>query len=269
MLGLSFANVIGVPAATLLGQELGWRSAFWAAAGLGVVTLALVVGVRPVGAGRRRRERTRELAAFTVPQVWLTLLAGAVGFGGMFAVYSYIAPVVTDVAGLGERAGPDLPAVLRPRHGRRHLARRAHGRLVDLPLADHRRRRMAGTMLAFWAAAPHGWAALPVVFLDHDAGSVLVVNLQLRLMDVAGDAQTLGAAMNHASLNIANALGAWLGGLVIAAGWGLRAPALVGSRCRSPASRSCCSRPRAHVRGRDAGRTLIVLPGFNTAGTPA
>ena len=87
---------------------------------------------------------------------------------------------------------------------------------------------MAATMLLFWVAAPHGWAALPVVFLITMLGSVLVVNLQLRLMDVAGDAQTLGAAMNHASLNIANALGAWLGGLVIAAGWGLRAPALVG-----------------------------------------
>ena len=59
--------------------------------------------------------------------------------------------------------------------------------------------------------------------------SVLVVNLQLRLMTVAGDAQTIGAAMNHASLNIANALGAWLGGLVIAAGFGYRAPALVGA----------------------------------------
>ena len=57
---------------------------------------------------------------------------------------------------------------------------------------------------------------------------MLVVNLQLRLMDVAGEAQTLGAAMNHASLNVANALGAWLGGLVIAAGYGYRAPALVG-----------------------------------------
>ena len=71
-------------------------------------------------------------------------------------------------------------------------------------------------------------AALPVAFAITFLGSVLVVNLQLRLMDVAGDAQTLGAAMNHASLNVANALGAWLGGLVIAAGYGYRAPALVG-----------------------------------------
>ena len=84
-------------------------------------------------------------------------------------------------------------------------------------------------MLVFWVAAPHGWWALPVVFSITALGSVLVINLQLRLMDVAGDAQNLGAAMNHASLNLANALGAWLGGLVIAAGHGYRSPALVGA----------------------------------------
>ena len=85
-------------------------------------------------------------------------------------------------------------------------------------------------------------------------GSVLVVNLQLRLMDVAGDAQTLGAAMNHASLNVANALGAWLGGLVIAAGWGLRAPALVGLALSLAGVAILLVSARLHVRGRDAVR---------------
>ncbi len=84
-------------------------------------------------------------------------------------------------------------------------------------------------MLLVWWAAPYGWWLLPVIFLVTAIGSVLVINLQLRLMTVSGEAQTLGAAMNHASLNLANALGAWLGGLVIAAGYGYRAPALVGA----------------------------------------
>jgi DHA1 family inner membrane transport protein len=110
---------------------------------------------------------------------------------------------------------------------------------------------MAGTMLLFWVAAPHGWAALPVVFLITTLGSVLVVNLQLRLMDVAGDAQTLGAAMNHASLNIANALGAWLGGVVIAAGWGLRAPALVGLALSLAGVAILLVSARLHVRDRE------------------
>ena len=103
---------------------------------------------------------------------------------------------------------------------------------------------MALSLLLFWLLAPYGWAALPVVFLITALGSVLVVNLQLRLMDVAGDAQTLGAAMNHASLNVANALGAWLGGLVIAAGAGYRAPALVGVALSRRPAWPCCWCPR-------------------------
>ena len=252
MLGLSVANVIGVPAATVLGQELGWRAAYWAAGGLAVVTLALVVWFVPSCPGDPGASGRRELSAFRVPQVWLTLLAGAVGFGGMFAVYSYIAPVVTDVAGLGERsvavfllafglgmvAGTGLAGIMADWSIFRSLIIGGVG--------------MAATMLAFWVAAPHGWAALPVVFLITTLGSVLVVNLQLRLMDVAGDAQTLGAAMNHASLNIANALGAWLGGLVIAAGWGLRAPALVGLGLSIAGVAVLLLSAALHVRQRDA-----------------
>ncbi len=84
-------------------------------------------------------------------------------------------------------------------------------------------------LLLFAAVAPYGWWLLPVGFMVTVLGSVLVVNLQLRLMDVAGDAQTIGAASNHASLNIANAAGAALGGLVIASGYGYRATGVVGA----------------------------------------
>ena len=100
---------------------------------------------------------------------------------------------------------------------------RAQGRLRVAALG------LGLVLLLFAAVIPYGWAALHVAFLLPVLGSVLVVNLQLRLMDVAGDAETVGAAMNHASLNVANALGAWLGGLVLAAGWGYRAPAVVGA----------------------------------------
>ena len=250
MLGLSVANVVGVPAATLLGQELGWRAAFWAAAGLAVVTLGLVAWFVPSCPGDAEASGRRELGAFKVPQVWLTLLAGAVGFGGMFAVYTYIAPVVTDVSGLGERSVPVYLLFF----GLGMVA----GTWVAGIMADWSIFRsliiggvgMAATMLLFWATAPHGWAALPVVFLITVLGSVLVVNLQLRLMDVAGDAQTLGAAMNHASLNVANALGAWLGGVVIAAGYGLRAPALVGLVLSLAGVVILLVSARLHVRGR-------------------
>lgn len=228
MLGLSVANVIGVPAATWLGQELGWRAAYWSVSGLSVVTMLLVLAYVPACPGDPEATGRRELGAFLKPQVWLTLLAGAIGFGGMFAVYSYIAPTVTEVGGLSRSAVPVFLLVF----GLGMVA----GTWLAGELADWSIFRsllgsslgMGVVLLAFAALAPYGWWALAPAFLITLIGSVLVVNLQLRLMEVAGEAKTLGAAMNHASLNVANALGAWLGGLVIAAGYGYRSTALVG-----------------------------------------
>ena len=229
MLGLSVANVVGVPAATWLGQLLGWRSAYWLVAVLGVATIALVVAFVPSRTGDPHATWRREISALGRAQVLLTLLAGAIGFGGMFAVYTYIVPTVTEVGGLSKSVAP----VFLLAFGLGMVA----GTWVAGELA---RWSVFGSLfvggvgqgvllLAFSWLAPAGWWNLPVVFGITVLGSILVINLQLRLMDVAGDAQTIGAAMNHASLNIANALGAWLGGLVVAAGWGFRAPGVVGA----------------------------------------
>ena len=228
MLGLSVANVVGVPAATWMGQHFGWRSAFWLVALLGLATAALVRWHIPYVAPDPDARGRRELAVFANGQVWLTLLAGAIGFGGMFAAYTYIAPTVTEVGGLRQGAVPVFLLLF----GLGMVA----GTWLAGELADWSILRsllgsslgMGAALLLFWAVAPAGWWALPVAFIITVIGSVLVVNLQLRLMHVAGDAQTLGAALNHSSLNIANALGAWLGGIVVAAGAGYRAPALVG-----------------------------------------
>ncbi len=229
MLGLSVANVVGVPAATWLGQNLGWRSAFWAVTGLSLLTALLVRAFVPVCPGDGDATGRRELQAFREPQVWLTLLAGAVGFGGMFAVYSYIAPTVTEVGGLSEGA---VPVFLLAFGVGMVAGTWLAGELADWSVFKSligSALGMAVVLLLFSAVAPWGWVLLPVGFLITLLGSVLVVNLQLRLMDVAGDAQTIGAASNHASLNIANAAGAWLGGLVIAAGFGYRSTGLVGA----------------------------------------
>jgi DHA1 family inner membrane transport protein len=228
MIGLSVANVLGVPAVTWMGQHLGWRSAFWAATSLAALTAALVTCFVPASPGNTEATGRRELRLFADPQAWLTLLAGAIGFGGMFALYSYIAEVVTDVGGLPDGAVP----VFLLAFGLGMVA----GTYLAGPLADWSVFRsllgsslaMALLLLGYAALAAAGWWALAPAFLVAVSSSVLVVNLQLRLMSVAGDAQTLGAAMNHSSLNVGNALGAWLGGLVIAAGWGYRAPSLVG-----------------------------------------
>ncbi len=229
MLGLPVANVFGVPAATWMGQHLGWRSAYWTVAALGVLTVALVASFVPATPADPGATGRRELRAFGSAQVWLTLLVGAIGFGGMFAMYSYIAPTVTDVAGLSKSA---VPLYLLAFGVGGVLGTVVGGRLADWSIF----RALLGSSVAmgvalalFTVTAYHPVPGALTVFLVAVVGSVLVVNLQLRLMQVAGDAQTLGAAMNHASLNAANALGAWLGGLVIAAGWGYTAPSWVGA----------------------------------------
>ncbi len=229
MLGLSVANVVGVPAATWLGQELGWRAGYLTASVLAVVTMAAIALVVPPVPGNPDAVWRRELSALAKPQVLLALAAGAVGFGGMFAIYTYISPIATDVAGLSRGAVPVVLLVL----GLGMVV----GTWVAGAMADWSVRAsmvigslgMALALVLFWFVAPFGWALVGASFLVTVLGSLLVINLQLRLMDVSGEAQTLGAAMNHASLNVANALGAWIGGAVISAGYGLRAPALAGA----------------------------------------
>ena len=229
MLGLSVANVIGVPAATWLGQHAGWRAAYLSTSGLALVTVVGVLLFVPSVPGNPLATGRKEMLFFRNGQALLTLLAGAVGFGGLFAVYSYIAPTVTEVGGLPDSAVPLFTAAF----GLGMVAGTwLAGRLADWDVFRSLIWSGIGSffvMLVTWLVAPYGWLLLPAVFSITAIGSVLVVNLQLRLMSVSGEAQTLGAAMNHASLNIANALGAWLGGIVIAAGHGYRAPALVGA----------------------------------------
>jgi DHA1 family inner membrane transport protein len=227
MLGLSFANVVGVPIATWLGQQVSWRSAYLLVGVLGLATVLLVRRYIPALPGDPHATGRRELGLFAIPQVWLTLLVGAIGFGGMFAVYTYIAPTVTHVGHLSKGTVPVFMAAFG--------VGMVFGTWVAGRLADWSIMRslfigslgMGAVLALFWLAAPHGWWLLPVVFAITTLGSVLVVNLQLRLMHVAGPAQTLGAAMNHASLNVGNALGALLGGIAVEHG-GYRDPALVG-----------------------------------------
>jgi DHA1 family inner membrane transport protein len=229
MLGLSVANVVGVPAATWLGQNLGWRTAYWLVAVLGLITVALVLAFVPRSEGDASATWRSELAVLKRPQVLLTLLAGAIGFGGMFAVYTYIVPTITEVGGLPESVAPiflfafGLGMV---------VGTWVAGRMADWSVMRSMFIGGAGQgvlLLVFSLLAPAGWWTLPVLFGITVTGSVLVLALQLRLMTVAAEAQTMGAAMNHAALNVANALGAWLGGLVVAAGWGYRAPGVVGA----------------------------------------
>jgi DHA1 family inner membrane transport protein len=229
MLGLSVALVAGVPAATWLGQTAGWRSAYWLVVVLAAATVAAVLAVVPSMPGRPEATISGELGALRRPQVLLTLGIGIVGFGGMFALYSYIAPLVTDVTELSRGT---LPLVLFVYGIGGVVGTALAGRLGDWALFPS----VAGALIALMVvlagtALVAAWAPglVVAVFLVSVSGSTLAILLQLRLMETAGEAQMLGAALNHSALNLANALGAWLGGLVIAAGLGYRAPSVVGA----------------------------------------
>ncbi|WP_068312022.1 MFS transporter [Janibacter anophelis] len=229
MLGIPIANVAGVPLATWLGQQHGWRSAYWFVAAIGVVTALLVSLVVPHQAADTEADVRSELSAFKDAQVWLTLLVGSIGFGGVFAMYSYISPILRNQTGLPADAVPIYLFV----YGVGGLVgTMIAGRLVDRSVL---RTLVGSTVATGGTLALFAWAAywpIPaaiVLLLVCISVSAFVLALQLRLMEVAGRARTLGAAGNHAALNVANALGAWLGGLVLAAGWGWQAPSFVGA----------------------------------------
>ena len=229
MLGLTVATLVGVPAGTVLGQQLGWRTAYWAVLGLAMVTAAMVLLFVPHQPGNPEATVRAELTALRRPQVLFAVSAGMVGFGGVFAMYSYIASVVTDVTDLSRGA---IPAFVLAFGVGSVAGTWLAGRMADWNVE---RSVLAGfavlvaTLVVFAWAAGMAVPAFALVMVVGALGSVLAINLQVRLMHAAGDAQMLGAALNHSALNIANGLGAWLGSIVIAAGYGFRAPSLVGA----------------------------------------
>ncbi|MET0993693.1 MAG: MFS transporter [Mycobacterium sp.] len=229
MTGLTVATVIGVPMASWLGQALGWRSAFGLVVAVGVITLTAIWFWLPTLSSMHVTSPLTEIGALRRVQVWLALLVGMIGFGGMFAVYTYISTTMTDVAGLPRGLVPVALMVFG--------VGMVVGNLVGGRMADKSVIRglyvsigALGAVLAVFVLAAHNpWTALVVLFGIGAAGSAVAPALQTRLMDVAHGAQTLAAALNHSALNIGNATGAWVGGVVIAAGYGYTAPAAAGA----------------------------------------
>ena len=222
MLGLTIATLIGTPIATFLGQVLEWRAAFMMVGGVGLVTMLLIALFLPKDKVEEGASITRELGALKRIQVWLSLGVAAIGFGGMFSIFSYVATTTTEVAGLGSAMVPVVLALF-------GIGMNV-GNIVGSRLGDLSIRGTIGGMMIFNIVIMTLFsltAANPVmlcicVFLI-GCGFAACPAVQTRLMDVAADAQTLAAASNHSAFNIANALGAWLGGLVIS--WGFTAAA--------------------------------------------
>jgi DHA1 family inner membrane transport protein len=228
MLGLTVATLLGTPLATFMGQLLSWRAAFFLVGGIGALTVALLWYFQPRDKVMEGASIQRELGAFGRSQVWLTLGIAAVGFGGMFSVFSYIASTTTVTAGMPVTT---VAIVLALFGIGMNVGNIVGSRLADLSLMGTIGGVMAFNIVVMGAFGL--WAEYPVVlcicvFLI-GCGFAAGPALQTRLMDVAADAQTLAAASNHSAFNIANALGAWLGGLVITWGWGFAATGYVGA----------------------------------------
>ena len=226
--GLTISNVIGVPAITWLGQLEGWRVAYMAVAAIFAVTFVAVLFFVPFQAGDRTATVRNELKAFGRAQVWFALGIGAIGFGGLFAVYSYVAPLVTEVTGLAASAVPLVLIVI-------GLGMTV-GNFAGGWAADKSVRRSMYAFFGLMMLALLGLALtaqtvaglLIFVFIVGAAASALSPTIQTRLMDVARDSQSIAAALNHSALNVGNALGALLGGVAISAGLGYVAPVWIG-----------------------------------------
>ncbi|WHR58183.1 MFS transporter [Acinetobacter haemolyticus] len=228
MMGLTIANVIGVPIATWLGQQFGWKTGFEFSAVIAFITLIgiglFVPNIRPQKAASIRAE----LKGLKNINMWLTLAVGAIGFGGMFSVYSYVSPILTEythadisvvpialaIWGVGMVIGGLVAGWLADRH----LFKTMIGILISSALTFV----LASFMMA------NLYTAIAALFLIGFTVIGLGSALQTHLMDIAGDAQTLAASLNHSAFNLANALGAFLGGWVLSHNMGWLAPIWVG-----------------------------------------
>ncbi|MGB3731440.1 MFS transporter [Microbacterium sp.] len=227
--GLTIANVVGVPLGTYLGQRWGWRVAFLVVTLVFALAAACIALFVPAHEGDPGRTLRSELGVFRSSQIWFTLGIGAIGFGGFFAVYSYIAPLVTEIAGAPQWA---VPVTLVLVGVGMTIGNIAGGYFADRDLRATLHLGLAGLAAALVLLALLAWSYAALVILAVLIGALSAMispAIQTRLMDVAGDNQSIAAALNHSALNIGNSLGAFLGGVAITLGFGFVAPEWVGA----------------------------------------
>ncbi|MEU5955980.1 MFS transporter [Streptomyces sp. NPDC047525] len=227
--GLTVANVVGVPLGTLVGQTLGWRITFAVVAGLGVIGLAGIAKLVPDLPKPEGVRLRHELAAFRNVQVLLAMAMTILGFGGVFAAVTYLAPMMTDVAGYADSSVTWLLVLFGLGMVAGNLI---GGKFADralMPLLYISLSALAVVLALFTLTAHNKIAAAVTITLIGALGFATVPPLQKRVLDQASGAPTLASAMNIGAFNLGNALSAWLGGLVISAGLGYTAPNWVGA----------------------------------------
>lgn len=227
--GLTLANVLGVPLGTLLGQQFGWRMTFAVVTGLGVIALIAIQRLVPFAPAPANAGIRSELAPFRSPQVWLALAIVMFGLGGTFATMSYIAPMLTDVAGF---APSSVTLILGLAGIGMTIGVMVGGHLADKRLMPGMYGALALLALVlglFTLTANSKTGAVLTLVAIGFAGFMIGPMVQARVTQKAGGNPSLVSAAVQSGFNVANSIGAYLGGMVIAGGFGLLAPNVVGS----------------------------------------
>ncbi|MER6995330.1 MFS transporter [Streptomyces sp. NPDC000410] len=261
--GLTVANVVGVPLGTFIGQSVGWRATFFIVAGLGVLGLAGVAKLVPEQPRPEGVRLRHELAAFRNVQVLLAMAMTVLGFGGVFAAITYITPMMTEVAGFADSSVTWLLVLFGLGMVGGNLI---GGKFADralMPLLYVSLGALALVLALFTFTAHNKIAAAVTIVLVGALGFATVPPLQKRVLDQASGAPTLASAVNIGAFNLGNALAAWLGGMVIAAGLGFTAPNWVGAVLA--ASALALALLSSVLERRDARRESLVVAGASVA----
>ncbi|MFE3018030.1 Cmx/CmrA family chloramphenicol efflux MFS transporter [Streptomyces sp. NPDC059256] len=228
--GLSIANVLGVPAGAFLGDHLGWRSAFWAVGLASAVALIGVITLIPhIPLPAEKPRLKRELLIYRDRQVWLSIAVTALAAGGVFAVFTYFAPLLTDVAGMDKSSVPMVLGLfgLGALVGTVVGGRVADAHLFGVLLSGITASTVFLALLALFASTPAVTIAL--AFLLGLSAFYTAPALNARMFNVAGAAPTLAGATTTAAFNLGNSGGPWLGGKVIDGGFSPAATAWAGA----------------------------------------
>ncbi|GAA4040925.1 MFS transporter [Arthrobacter methylotrophus] len=251
--GLTAANVLGVPFGTFLGQNLGWRSTFWAITFIGVAALiGIALMVPRTKEGAVASSLRGELGAFASGQVWLSIIVTILGFGGMFGAFTYIAFTLTDVSGFDPHAVPWLLVLF---GAGLFVGNIAGGKAADKSIDKTLVVILAGLVLVlvcFALTAVSPVATLFSLALMGGFGFATVPGLQMRVMHFATTAPTLASGANIGAFNLGNALGAWLGGVTITLGLGYTSPIWAGAAITAAALIVMIAAAAAARRGRAA-----------------
>lgn len=228
--GLSIANVLGVPLGAFLGEHFGWRSAFWAVGAASAVALIGVVTRIPyIPLPEKKPELRRELAIYRDRQVWLAIVITALAAGGVFCAFSYLAPLLTDVAGLDSGWVPWILGLfgIGALVGTTIGGRVADAHLFGVLLSGITASTVFLAALALFASSQVAVVAL--AFLLGLSAFFTAPALNARMFNVAGAAPTLAGATTTAAFNLGNTSGPWLGGTVIDADFGFASTAWAGA----------------------------------------